>query len=502
MSRINSNVSSLISQRILSQNNQNLTKSLERLSTGFKINRGSDNPAGLIASENLRAQKVALDSAIGNAERADQIANIMEGGLQEISSLLQEVQGLIGQNGSETGLSKEEKEANQLQVDQIIQTIDRIANTTTFNGAKLLNGTQDFRVKTVDANVTDYQVNGAKFTKNASVDVSVVVTQSAQHAGLFLNLSGAVVNTGGGDATERLTFELAGTKGTREFSFSSGTTIASVAAAINQFKEQLGVSAVTSGNLVEIKSTSFGSSEFVSVDLSNIAAGQVGSVDEQTATNEALAGGTSTAFTAMTAAIRDTGQDIGAVINGITAGGKGLTASIASDALDLSLTLDTAAGGAQTLGTVAAFSIIGGGASFNLGPEVNISNQVRIGVGNIASRNLGSVTNGFLDDLGTGQSVNIVSGNLDTAQKIIDDAIDDVTKLRGRIGSFQSNVVQSTLRLLNVSLENTTAAESIIRDTDFAKATAELTRNQILVSAATSGLQIANAQPQSILSLL
>ena len=124
MSRINSNVSSLISQRILSQNNQNLTKSLERLSTGFKINRGSDNPAGLIASENLRAQKVALDSAIGNAERADQIANIMEGGLQEISSLLQEVQGLIGQNGSETGLSKEEKEANLIFREKMMAILD------------------------------------------------------------------------------------------------------------------------------------------------------------------------------------------------------------------------------------------------------------------------------------------------------------------------------------------------------------------------------------------
>ena len=150
MSRINNNVTSLIAQRILRDNNLNLSQSLERLSTGFRINRGGDDPAGLIASEKLRAEKTALSAAIGNAERADQIANIMEGGLQEISSLLQEVQGLIGQNGSETGLSTEEKEANQFQVDQIIQTIDRIASTTTFNGVKLLNGSQDFQVQTGD----------------------------------------------------------------------------------------------------------------------------------------------------------------------------------------------------------------------------------------------------------------------------------------------------------------------------------------------------------------
>ena len=502
MSRINNNVTSLIAQRILRDNNLNLSQSLERLSTGFRINRGGDDPAGLIASEKLRAEKTALSAAIGNAERADQIANIMEGGLQEISSLLQEVQGLIGQNGSETGLSTEEKEANQFQVDQIIQTIDRIASTTTFNGVKLLNGSQDFQVQTVDANVTDYQVNGAKFVDNTSIDVNMVVTQSAQHAGLYLNLTAAVVNTGGDDATERLTFELAGTKGTREFSFGSGTAIASLTAAINQFSEATGVSAVTSGNYVELKTTEYGSAQFVSIDVKNAPAALVGSLDEPTATNENLAGGTSTNFTAMTAAIRDAGQDVGAIINGITAGGKGLVASIASDALDVSVTLDTAAGGATTIGSLTAFKVTDGGAKFNLGPEVNIANQVRLGVGNIAARNLGSVTNGFLDDLGTGQSVNIVSGNLDTAQKIVGDAIDYVSGLRGRIGAFQSNTVGSTIRSLSIGLENLTAAESAIRDTDFAIETSTLTRNQILVQAASSALSIANASPQNVLSLL
>ena len=114
MSRINSNVTSLLVQRTLGQNNTNLARSLERLSTGYRINRGADDPAGLVASEKLRSETKALEAAIGNAERADQIANIVEGGLQEIGGLLVEVQGLIGQNGSETGLTTEEKEANHL----------------------------------------------------------------------------------------------------------------------------------------------------------------------------------------------------------------------------------------------------------------------------------------------------------------------------------------------------------------------------------------------------
>src|SRR5207253_2696720 len=132
MSRINTNVNSLIAQRVLGQQNKNLTKSLERLSTGLRINRGADDPAGLIASEKLRSEKASLTSALGNAERADQIVNVAEGGLSEINSLLTQVQGLVTSTANDAGLSSDEKAANQLQVDTILQTIDRIASTTSF----------------------------------------------------------------------------------------------------------------------------------------------------------------------------------------------------------------------------------------------------------------------------------------------------------------------------------------------------------------------------------
>src|SRR5690606_38533537 len=146
MSRINTNVGSLLAQRVLSQQNQTLNKSLERLSTGLRINRGADDPAGLIASESLRSEKASITAAIANAERADQVINIAEGGLQEINTLLLELQGLIGQSANDAGLSREEKEANQLQIDSILQTIDRIASSTSFQGTKLLNGTFDFTI--------------------------------------------------------------------------------------------------------------------------------------------------------------------------------------------------------------------------------------------------------------------------------------------------------------------------------------------------------------------
>ena len=115
MSRINTNVQSLIAQRTLTQNQTNLGQSLERLSTGLRINRGKDDPAGLIASQRLDSETKSLNAAIGNANRADQVVNIAEGGLNEVSGLLTELQGLVTNSANTAGISDDEKKANQRQ---------------------------------------------------------------------------------------------------------------------------------------------------------------------------------------------------------------------------------------------------------------------------------------------------------------------------------------------------------------------------------------------------
>jgi flagellin len=498
MSRINTNTSSQLAQRILNTNQTNLTKTMERLSTGLKINRGGDNPAGLIASEKLRAEKINIASAINNAQRADQVVNIAEGGLQEINAMLLEVQSLVGQSANEAGLSDDERQANQLQIDSILQSIDRIASTTSFAGVKLLNGSYDFNVSSQNAKVADYEINAAKMEHGGSTSVSVVVTASAQRGTLFVSAGGSSLNLSSADA--RFVFEVAGSKGARQFTFASGTTLSSVATSINTFKTVTGVSAVASGNYLKLKSTEFGSDEFVSFKV-NEHGGQAGSVFTASTTNEnAVKTSSAQALSALTNAVRDSGQDVGLTINGNTATAKGKNAGISSDVLDLKLSLTDAA--SQTLGSFNALTITGGGAKFNLGPTVDITNQVSIGIKNVAARNLGSASVGFLSDLGSGKANNMVDGNIENAQKIVNKAIDQVSSLRGRLGAFQKNVVGATINSLGVALENTTAAESAIRDTDFATETANLTRSQILVSAATSVLQVANSSPQSVLQLL
>ncbi len=497
MSRIITNVPSMLAQRVLGLNNKALNKSLERLSTGYRVNRGSDDPAGLIASEKLRSEKAAISAAIGNAERADQVVNIAEGGLQEINSLLIELQGLVGQSGNEAGLSKEELEANQLQVDSILQTIDRIASTTSFEGIKLLNGTYDYEVNSQHGKVLDYQINAAKLESGDTRTASVVVTQSARHAAVFLSTGAAALDLTTGSS---FVFELNGTLGSRQFTFASGTTLASAATQINTFKSVTGVSATANATNIELKSTDYGSDQFVSIKIVNIG-GLAGGVNSALATDENTVNtAAGTAFASLNGYFKKSGQDIGATINGITATGDGNIARINTDFLDLSVTLS--ANGAQTLASFTAFTITGGGAKFSLGPNVDITNQVSIGIQDVATRKLGRVDVGHLDDLAKGASSNVVTGDLETAQKIINAAIDQISSLRGRLGAFQKNTIGATIRSLGVALENTSAAESSIRDTDFAAETAALTRNQILVQAASNTLALANSQPQSVLQLL
>ncbi|MBA4120834.1 MAG: flagellin, partial [Isosphaera sp.] len=151
---------------------------------------------------------------------------------------------------------------------------------------------------------------------------------------------------------------------------------------------------------------------------------------------------------------------------------------------------------------VNAFTITGGGAEFQIGSRVNASGRVALGIQNVASRNLGNSDAGFLSELASGNRFNVVDGNLVGAGGVIDEAIAQVSSLRGRLGAFQRNTIGATVRNLGVSLENTAAAESVIRDADFAAETAALTRNQILQAAAQNSLALANQQPQSALQLL
>ncbi len=492
MSRINTNVSAMIGSRILNTNNQALSKSLERLSTGLRINRGADDPAGLIASENLRKQITGTEAAIKNADRAVNIVGTAEGALIEVSSLLLDLQGLLTEVANTGGMSSEEIDANQLQVDSIINSINRISNTTEFEGIKLLNGSLAYTTST-PTTFSDYvdeaNIHSAKLIDGAAMTVTIARTSAANTG--FMAMSGATISSAD------LTLQIGSGRGTTDLTFAAGTSRANVITAINAVAEVTGVSAALSTNTttVLLRSRDFGSDAFVSVKLLD----NGGSVTQQ----DSEATGMVVLDEAGTETLdgKDYGVDVVATVNGTSTTGDGKKLTIRTSMLEAEFDLDAAAALSAVDWNI-AFGVTGGGADFALGALVEANGMESIGIQNIAATQLGNTTDGFLSTLKSGGNNNLSGNNLYTAQKIVSSAIKDISTLRGRLGSFQKNVVETTLNSLKVTKENLSAAESAIRDTDFATETATLTRNQILVNAATSVLAQANYAPQSVLSLL
>jgi flagellin len=466
MSRINSNIAALQAMSTLSKNQTDLSTRLQRLSSGLRINTGKDAPAGLIASETLRSEINGIHQAIDNSTRATNVINTAEGALNEVSSLLLEVQSLTNEAANNGALSAEEIKANQLQVDAIFNSINRIANTTQFNGVKLLNGSLDYTASGVASTAIDVAgVNAVKLPDNGYTTVTVEVTASA--------LTGEVDFSGATVGTSAVTIEVGGNDGSEQLSFAANTSTSAVAFAVNQLKGATGVSAAVSGGTLRFNSVGFGSDQFVSVKT----------------INGAFTNG------------KGVGRNAGVNINGSAADVKGLQASVRSGDFDVDLTLDkTFAQTVSTNGT--SFNVVGGGAKFQIGSQVNRQGQINIGVSSVSTTKLGDEVHGFLSSVGSGGANSLVSGNTIQAQKILTEAIRQVATLRGRLGALQKDVLNTNVNSLQTALENVTSSESAIRDADFADETSKLTRAQILVQANTSVLAQANSAPQSVLSLL
>ncbi len=197
-----------------------------------------------------------------------------------------------------------------------------------------------------------------------------------------------------------------------------------------------------------------------------------------------------------TATDRDTGADIQVRINGIEAVGDGLQATINTSTLDMSMYLASSVAAGSTI----EFTIDSGGAQFQLGPDVVSNQQARFGIQSISTAQLGGPS-GRLFQLRSGGPYDLKTDPL-TASKIVEEVIDQVTTLRGRLGAFQRTTLESNINTMNDTLESLTAAESSIRDADFATESANLTRAQILVQSGVSVLAIANSTPQNVLALL
>jgi flagellin len=454
-----------------------LETSLERLSSGLRINRGADDPSGLIKSENLRADIANVGQAIRNTQRASQVIATTEGALNEVSNLLIDIQDLIVEAANTGAISSDEVRANQLQIDSAVASITRVANTTTFAGLKLLDGSLDYVTSGVDDSVvSNLELTSVQFGSRDTIPVSVGMLETASQAELFL--TGSTITSG-------VTIEIAGPVGVTTLTFGSGATTSAIALAVDSVSDSTGINAVmvNSANAasgIVFRSIDYGSKTFVSVDPltpnSTFAVQDVNGVIGK----------------------RDEGHDALATVNGIAALADGLQLIVNTETLKIDLTLDTS----FQVGSSTTFAVIGGGAAFQIGPEVTPNQQVNIGVRSMAASRLGNDQLGFLSELATGGKYSLLSAEFDRASRIAQEAIQDVAFMRGRLGAFERNTLDTTKRQLEITLENLIASESEIRDADFAVETAALSRGQILVNAGTSVLARANASPQNVLALL
>ncbi|MCA9142220.1 MAG: flagellin [Planctomycetaceae bacterium] len=302
-------------------------------------------------------------------------------------------------------------------------------------------------------------------------DANYIDTADTEPAAATL---GSGVAASGGLAQDAV-FELAGKSGREVFSFQAGSTITQIQTAINSLSDSTGVSANVNGTTLELTSTEYGSKAIVEVAL--ISEGAGGTI------NAAIGNLT-----------RQAGTDVVATINGIQATGNGNSLTLNTSTLDLGLDLQAGVTGASN------FTITGGGALFQLGPKIVTNQQARLGIGSVSTARLGGGS-GRLYELRTGEAKSLAN-NPNDAAAIVDEVITHVVELRGRLGAFQRTTLQSNIASLSDTLVNLTAAESSIRDADFAKESAALTRAQILVQSGTSVLAIANQNPQNVLSLL
>ena len=548
---INHNLPSMNTDRQLGINNFNTAKSLEKLSSGLRINRAGDDAAGLAISEKMRAQVRGLDQASRNAQDGISLISTAEGALNETHSILQRMRELSVQSANDTSTSSDRSEM-QKEVVQLKSEVDRIGNTTEFNTKTLLDGGVGVSLSSSVA-----ELKGTNTTAATKTGVyAVAVTAAATQAKIAVPANNFTAGTAG-------TLTLNGTN----VSVATTDSIGDVAAKINNVSASTGVTAVimqgtdATHQQMVLQSNNYGSSATIGLSASSTAlmtavgygatltlsaAGTniVGTVEGAAATGDGLkltstgtnsAGLDVTAIATQTAATTSgTYAAAGAgdvlTINGkaLTAFAAGLTIAQATDLINVetkdtgvvasysgtTLTLTSvaqgdnakitlSATGAGDLGlTAGTYSGSDGMTTSTGNVTVNKDNVLKMHIGANKDQNMEVSINDMRSSaLGIDNLDVTTQAGANVAISTISDAIQNVSSERSKLGAY-TNRLEHTIANLGTSSENMSSAESRIRDVDMAKEMMQFQKNNILSQAATAMLAQANQQPQGVLQLL
>ncbi len=458
-----------------------MNTSITRLSTGLRINSAADDPAGLIISENMRSQLRGIGQAIRNSQDAINMSKTAEGALDEVQRLLRDIRGLAVHSANSAVVDSATLQANQTQIRSTLASIDRIARSTQFGDKKLLDGTAGALANITAAGLANSIFMGSTFNGDTIASGPVTVARVTQ-------ATKALVTMGKGFASANAIVTTAGSFVINGYSIQTDGTesVSSLVTRINEMSTTTGVTAQLSGSgpvTVVLSQNDYGSQHSITMfDASTI-------LNNATSANSVGADGVYN-VTVLT----DNGLQTVPFTGGRSAGDSGLKLT---DNYGNSILLSengnaNITGLARQLGVVTA-----GNVRFQIGANSDQSTTFSMPV--VFANRLGTsaVAGKTLADL----DVTTPQGAQD-AMNIIDDAITQLAQMRGELGSFQKNFLESASRSLDVANENLTSSESAIRDADMASEITEYTRLQILKQSGMSVLAQANQAPQSVLSLL
>ena len=492
---INTNIASLNAQRNLNNSQSSLGVSLQRLSSGLRINSAKDDAAGLAISERFTTQIRGLNQAGRNANDGVSLAQTAEGDLAQITNNLQRIRELAVQSANATN-SSSDRAALQLEVSQLVAEIDRVASTSAFNGVKLLDGSfasQSFQVgansgETVDiSNISSARTSGLGRTFQATATGTASLSALSAND-LLINGTdvGAVANPGasGSLASDISTAIIAADSQVSVAIGASSFALGAFATVSDAATNDDGVYNLTVEGVTIINRTDVGASAPNTVTAAN--------VDTELAKTS----------------VQDSLTAAGVTFTGTAAGGDLTFTKADGSNLNSTETRTLGTGGTPAL-TGNGFANLGTGTATgsneSYGKLTLTSNSDIVIAGNTpGNAGLTAGTNA-VSTVGTGTTIastdiSTVTG-ANAALASVDNALTTISTSRSSLGAIQ-NRFESIVSSISTSVENLSAARSRIRDADFAQETAALTRNQILQQAGVSILSQANALPQLALSLL
>jgi flagellin len=492
---INTNIGSLTAQQNLTLSQRDVTTSLERLSSGLRINGASDDAAGLAISERMASQINGLNQAARNASDAISLSQTAEGSLNQTTALLQRMRELSVQAANGTN-SSTDRTALQSEITQLVAEVDRIANTTQFNGLNLLDGTFTSKAFQVGANAN--QTVGVSLT---SAKAAALGSENTVTFGNTLGLVGtAAASPASGVAANVLTYTVAGNTST--VSVDAGDSAQTVAQKINANVPGLNATAATTVKLNAFVGAN--ANDTLELEIDGVALGAVAAATDATTT-----------ATAVGAAIQSNSQlahlsvvdDAGGALTISNTSGADITVKIAggtdtgaANTLDVSVLRDDGSTYATTVEIDRANTegvVATGALSYTTGKATGTS------FGLADSGNLVGTPAGTMGTTSTTVATVDIStaSGAQSAIAVLDAALATVSNSRADLGATQ-NRFTSIVDSLTTTSTNQSAARSRIVDADFAVETANLTRGQILQQAGIAVLAQANAAPQNVLSLL